>query len=65
MNIPEVMLETSVDLRMRSGIDEFWSWMDQVSKDQTEEMVDRVETEARESNTDTDTVTCHAGRRNG
>ena len=36
LNSPEVMLETSVDLRMRSGIHEFWSWMDQVSKDQTE-----------------------------
>ena len=58
------MLETSVDLRMRSGIDEFWSWMDQVSKDQTEGLV-ASETETRESNADTDTVTCHAGTSNG
>ncbi len=46
--------QCSVGLDIQSGIREFWTWFEQGSKDHTEDM---FETDTRERNVGTDTVT--------
>ena len=51
---PEVILQSSPDVSMRSGINEFYVWLDQGNKDHAESM---VESDERESNTYTTVIT--------